>query len=256
MNRLTDEELERLLRETFADKEKLVDTLPLATMRRRPLVPVLLAAAAVLVVLGGILYGVNRGRDVDPVAVPPASAQPNDEDAQIWATAVTAITTQFQSRYDVQLVVMHEQTSPPADLEIVPTGESNSGPQGGTGSATIAQPFSAMQMDEIADQVGTATRAQVRFLTPGSSAGTIQLMCDAKQATVLVGNVVDNGGHKEVRTRFSYSCGPDYVITYRVAKLADTWTATGLAGSGAGTWPATQNCVLTGTTPASPPTQC
>ena len=67
MAKLTDEELERLLRETFADKEDLLDSLPQATKRRRPVAPLLLAAAAVLAVLGSILYGVSRGGDLDPV---------------------------------------------------------------------------------------------------------------------------------------------------------------------------------------------
>ena len=64
MARLTDEELERLLRETFADKEDQVDSLPQTTKRRRPAAPVLLAAAAVLVVLGR-LPGRESDRHLD-----------------------------------------------------------------------------------------------------------------------------------------------------------------------------------------------
>ncbi len=82
MPKLTDDELGDLLRETFADQENLVDHLPKAT-KRRPLVPVLLAAAAVLAVLG---------RHVQTVAaIRPASrratATPADA-ADVWATAM------------------------------------------------------------------------------------------------------------------------------------------------------------------------
>ncbi|MGW6279010.1 hypothetical protein [Kribbella sp. NPDC055071] len=254
MDRLTDEELERLLRETFADKEKLVDTLLWATRRRRSPVPALLAAAAVLVVLGGILYGVNRDPDVDPVAVPPTTAvQPQDEDAQIWASAVTAITQKFQPKYELQLVVMPQRTSPEADLVIVPSREYNSGPQ--NESATTAQPFSSTQMDQIADQVGAATQVQVEWLQPGVYAGPVDT-CAAPEAAVLVGNVVDKGDHKEVRTKINYGCDFVYAVTYRVEKRADTWTATGPVGSGEGTWPVGSTCAPTGKKPATPPKDC
>ncbi|MDX6283081.1 MAG: hypothetical protein QOH03_4152, partial [Kribbellaceae bacterium] len=57
MPKLTDEEVGQLLRETFTEKEELLDHLPEATtipVRRRK-APVLLAAAAVIVILAGVL---------------------------------------------------------------------------------------------------------------------------------------------------------------------------------------------------------
>jgi hypothetical protein len=78
MPKLTDDEVGQLLRETFADKEDLIDRLPEATIspvRRKA--PVLLAAAAVVVILAGIAAatGLQGGPDVQPVAQSPSPRQ-------------------------------------------------------------------------------------------------------------------------------------------------------------------------------------
>lgn len=67
MPKLTDEEVGQLLRETFADKENLVDQLPSATTARRKL-PMLLAAASVLAVLGGgvAIVGTDHKQEARP----------------------------------------------------------------------------------------------------------------------------------------------------------------------------------------------
>ncbi|WP_328332613.1 hypothetical protein OHA70_14435 [Kribbella sp. NBC_00382] len=75
MPKLTDEEVGQLLRETFTEKEELLNHLPEATtppVRRKA--PVLLAAAAVLVVFAGIAVatGLERGPNTQPVAQSPA----------------------------------------------------------------------------------------------------------------------------------------------------------------------------------------
>lgn len=69
MPKLTDDEVGQLLRETFADKENLVDQLPEATtspVRRK--LPVLVAAAAVLAVLGGgvSIVGTDHKQEARP----------------------------------------------------------------------------------------------------------------------------------------------------------------------------------------------
>jgi hypothetical protein len=56
MSKLTEDDAVRLLRETFADREQLLADLPSATTsttRRRG--PIVLASAAVVAVLGGVL---------------------------------------------------------------------------------------------------------------------------------------------------------------------------------------------------------
>ncbi|MFF1823440.1 hypothetical protein ACFVWG_39425 [Kribbella sp. NPDC058245] len=91
MPKLTDDQLGDLLRETFADHEADV-LLPKAT-KRRPLIPVLVAAAAVLAVLGGTLYTVHGTESVAPVEqTPTASAGlPISSDAAAWSKAIRAI---------------------------------------------------------------------------------------------------------------------------------------------------------------------
>lgn len=77
MPKLTDEELGQLLRETFTEKEDLVDQLPEATLR--PVVrraPALLAAAAVLTILGGgiSIAGAGLGSSPSESAKGPAAS--------------------------------------------------------------------------------------------------------------------------------------------------------------------------------------
>lgn len=242
MARLTDEELEQLLRETFADKEKLVDTLPQATKRRRPLAPVLLAAAAVVVVLGGILYGVNRTRDVDP-APPVATARAGD-DAQVWASAITAITQRFQPDYKLSKLLVLDQTA-----TISLTGR-ESVPQTYAGPI---QAFSGAEKGEIAEQVARATRLQVGWV--GAQPLAESAKCTPQLARVSVGNVVDKADHREVRALITYNCGWMYTLTYRVEKRGDAWAVTGTVGLGQGVIPA-GGCPLSGKTPTSEEPGC
>jgi hypothetical protein len=243
MARLTDEELEQLLRETFADKEELVDTLPQATKHRRPVAPVLLAAAAVLVVLGSILYGVNRGRDVDPA--PPVATTQSGDDAEIWASAITAITQRFQPEYKLDVVSVTDATS----VAVRSTGSPESSPQ----SAGTAHPFSVAEKDQIAAQVGKATRLQFKWADAEPHAEIAK--CFPTLARVSVGNVVDKGDHKEVPTRISYNCGFEYLLTYRVEKQGDAWAVTGTVGPSEGVIPVWR-CVFSGKTPATPRPGC
>jgi hypothetical protein len=111
MAKLTEDETVRLLKETFADREQLVDAgLPEATTTRsaprRRSWPVLAAAASVLAVAAGSLYvaqGGDRPEVEPPIAtttttspgtgsssqVPPVAAR----DAAIWAAAIKEIAT-------------------------------------------------------------------------------------------------------------------------------------------------------------------
>ncbi|MEI8407937.1 MULTISPECIES: hypothetical protein [unclassified Kribbella] len=231
---MTDQDLEQLLRETFADKEDLVDSLPQATKRRRPVGPVLLAAAAVLVVLGGILYGVNRDGGADP-APPPVAVAPAGDDAEIWGAAIATITERFQSKYDLRTVALSD-------------GFRAARFQENTGTVRA---FSVAEKDRIADLVAKAAGVQVTW----SEAGPETAQCIRTLARVGVGDVVDKGDHKEVRTSIAYNCGYAYLLTYRVEKRGDTWTVTGTVGVAEGVMPAS-GCSLSGQTPASPRQGC
>jgi hypothetical protein len=232
MPRLTDEDLEQLLRETFADKEKLVDSLPQATKRRRPVGPVLLAAAAVLVLLGGILYGVSRGGEVEPT--PPVASSSATDDADIWAAAIVAITQRLDQRAGLQSLLVRDRASSVDAVQ----------------EAGNARTFSAAEKNRISDQVVKDAGVQVEWL--GTGAMTAQ--CVRTLARVSVGEVVDKGDHKEVRTSIANNCGFQYTVTYRVEKRDDSWIVTGIVGVPVGVVPV--GCPLSGKTPASPQAGC
>ncbi|MEU4608673.1 hypothetical protein AB0F43_37265 [Kribbella sp. NPDC023972] len=240
MGKLTDEELEQLLRETFADKEKLADSLPEATTRQWSVAPVLLAAATVLAVLAGILYGVNRGRDADPAppvatsGVAGASADAT-QNADIWAAAITAMARRF---------------APPEGWSALEVLDRPSGVGIQARQESRAAQFSPAVKQRISQLAGTV--APVRWPT---QAVFTQSCTTARIAGIAVGEIVTQGDHKEVRVSISYNCDYGYAQTYRVEKVRDAWTATGTVGVGEGTVPA-GGCPLSRTTPASPRVGC
>ncbi|TDD13717.1 hypothetical protein E1218_34150 [Kribbella turkmenica] len=213
---MKDLDLERLLRETFADKEKLVGKLPPATESRRPVAPVLLAAAAVLVVLGGILYGVNRGPEVEPA---PAAVAPAGDDAEIWATAIAALTAKFRAQYKLDAVLVLGGTADPVTTE----------------AATRSRAFSAAQKNRIAEVVSTRANVHVTWIEPSYAT---QQSCLRTRAEVSVGDVVDKGEHTEVHTRIAYNCGRQYWLTYLIERQGTTWRVIGTVGTPGGALPA------------------
>jgi hypothetical protein len=99
----------------------------------------------------------------------------------------------------------------------------------------------------IATSVVSGTRAKVQWLTPDHAQ-----ICGPKQAQVSVGNVIDKGDHKEVRTLIYYRCSYAYEVTYRVEKQADTWV---VAGSIGGNWSFVE-CGVKTPKPTTPPRSC
>jgi hypothetical protein len=97
MTKLTEDEAIRLLRETFADKESLVDRSPEATARKKVGVWVpILAAACVLALLGGVALAVGViDRPGTNGSVPAAGTSPTgapqgapSDSAEMWAEVV------------------------------------------------------------------------------------------------------------------------------------------------------------------------
>jgi hypothetical protein len=217
MARLTDEDVERLLRETFADMEKLVadkdklaDPLPEAIKRRRPIAPILLAAAAVLVVLGGILYGVNRGDGADPappVATAPLAGAATD-DADIWAAVIATIAQKHQPEGGWQALI---------GLEISAVGQERArkGPE-----------FTEPQKKRM-----TELLAKVAPLQWPGSVGTAASCKNRSVAEISVGDVVDAGDHKEVIATISFNCSAGDSAIYRVERVGGIWTVTGVIRS-------------------------
>lgn len=212
MARLTDEELERLLRETFADKEELLDSLPQATKRRRPAAPVLLAAASVLVVLGSILYGVNRDGGADPdspaatAGVANASENGNaSPDADVWAAAIATIAQKHEPKDGWQALIGLELSD--VGLDHVRKGPEFSEPQ-------------KLRMTELV--------AKVAPLQWPGSVGTAASCKNRSVAEVSVGDVVDAGDQKQVTATIGFNCSSGDSETYRVEKVGETWTVTGV----------------------------
>ncbi|WP_460664760.1 hypothetical protein [Kribbella swartbergensis] len=204
MARLTDEDLERLLRETFADKESLVDDVPEATTARRPITPILLAAAAVLVILTGILYGVSPG-ETEPE--PPVAAAP-PTDADLWAAAIVAVAERYEppAGWKSLALLDHPETSTRTSLE------------------SSAVKFSAAEKRRITEQVSKV--GPVRWTaTPGGIGGCSNLGL----ARIAVGPVVDKVDHKEVPTMIDLECGRGYRLTYRLEDQGG-WKVAGMVG--------------------------
>jgi hypothetical protein len=216
-NRLTDDELGDLLRETFAERETLADHLPEATKRRNP-APVLLAAAAVLVVLVGVLYGVHRpDRSDPPPAATPAAVS---EDGIIWAAAVVSIARLAEPADGWQAVQVF-----------------------GQGQRAQAQTFKASPTPVVT--FSAAAKAQieeaVRPLAPVTWGGVEESCVGAlRVATVTVGPVVSKADHKEVHASIFYGCGSGRgsILTYRIEKVDGSWKVTGTVGGVTGVMPA------------------
>ena len=218
-NRLTDDELGDLLRETFAEHETLTDHLPEATKRRSP-VPVLLAAAAVFIVLVGGLYGVLYGvhrpdRSNQPLSAAPAAA--GSDDGSIWAAAVVSIVRRVEPSDGWQVVQVFGQGQR-AHTQVLKA------------SPPPVVTFSAVAKMRI--------EQAVRPLAPVTFDGEDPSCSARRVATVTVGPVVSKSDHKEVHASIFYDCGRGSILTYRIEKTAGIWKVTGIVGQVTGVQPA------------------
>ncbi|WP_350279472.1 hypothetical protein [Kribbella sp. HUAS MG21] len=224
MPKLTDDELGELLRETFAGKESLADRLPEAPKRRRP-TPALLAAAAVVAVLAGVLYGVGRLGPADPVS-PADSVSP----------AATAAVTRSPARpYTVSTVPLPPFTNGgeiwgavTVDLlrRFKPDGggdweavQVNGGHPPGVKPAIT---FSPGVKAQIADAVRPV--APVRWGGPESPVSCTP----GRIPIVFLDPIVYRGDQAEVHTFMTWGCGAKYQqsVTYRVEKVGGSWKVT------------------------------
>ncbi|TCC12217.1 hypothetical protein [Kribbella soli] len=215
--RLTDDELGDLLRETFAEHETLTDHLPEAS-KRRSHGPVLLAAAAVLVVLVGVLYGVNRpGHSDPPPTATPAATPAVSEDGRIWAVAVVSIARLAEPSDGWQVVQVF-----------------------GQGQRAHTQVLKASPAPVVTFSAAAKARIEeaVRPLAPVAWGGGVDESCTARRvATVTVGPVASKADHKEVPTSIFYDCGRGSILTYRIEKVDGSWKVTGTVGGVTGVLP-------------------
>jgi hypothetical protein len=203
--KLTDAELGELLRETFADREQLVDHLPEATdpPRRRNPAPILLAAAAVLAVLAGVLYGVNR----DPS--PSVTTTAVSEEGDIWGAAIAAIARRSEPADGWQVLQVFGQGARPHTQQPKTTP-----------SPVVT--FSAAAKDRIEEAVRPL--APIQWDAPDEG-------CTPRRvATVTVGPVATKADHREVHASIFYDCGRGAVLTYRIENVDNSWKVTGTVG--------------------------
>jgi hypothetical protein len=229
MPKLTDEQLGELLRETFADRETLVDNesqVPEATKPRR-LLPALLAAAAVVAVLGVVLYGVQRAGGPSPATAPPktsATTTPSEstgshaEDGLIWGVAIAAIVRQAQPAHETwQAVEVFGQIGYP-------------GGKSGTPQPSVTFPAAVKQQVEQA----VMPLAPVRWNQPISPSFCVP----GRIASVTVAPVVYKRDHQEVQVDLRRGCvggtwgtsGGTWGI-YSLKKVAGTWKIVGATGT-------------------------
>jgi len=230
MTKLTDEELGELLRETFASKEHRIDSMPEATIvERRRTGPILLAAASVLVVLGGILYAVQGAGHDAPVgqvtttvpgattAVPGKTASTGrtaPENALIWAAVIAEVLKIERPAAGWPGIQLVERT--------------NAGAGGDSMTYELAAPFTAAERIAIENALDGVV---VHWVSSRPLGGT--KLCEqppAKQPYITVGPVVPTQGHVEVGANIWRGCLDAHWATYRLDKQNGTWKVTGTVG--------------------------
>jgi hypothetical protein len=210
MTKPTDDEIGRLLRETFADKEELVESLPEASKpKHRRTGPILLAAASVAAVLGGIIYAADRANQPGPGQAQATTTAPalNDiyvlpDDQLIWAAAIKEILT----------IERPAAGWPGVNVLDVPTR---------------GQPFTEQEKSGIGSRLSSVPVQWVRTLPTGAKA------CEQPSVAkpyVTLGPIVSKDGHVEVATSIWRGCLDAHWLTYRLDKKADRWLVTGTVG--------------------------
>lgn len=223
---MTDDPLAELLRETFADKEKLADDLPLTrtapavavTPVRRHAGPVLVAAAAVVLVLGAVVVAVRSepGSTTGPLpaatssvaATPAATTAPAE--VRIWAAAIVGILEREQ-----------RTTWPTVHVLDAPHHGSGAGLTRGT-------PFTAAQRAAIAAEVGSV--APIQWVARRPIVDDICQPTRDEGPVVTLGPIVHRAGHVEVATSYWESCLSARWLTFRLDESNGTWRVTGTVG--------------------------
>ena len=191
--------------------------------------PTLLAAASVLVVLGGILYATQGGSHDTPIGqatatVPGAtttapdstatSGQTVPENSLIWAAVIAEILT------------IERRAGGWPGIQIV------AAPNGGAGGASmsyeLAKPFTEAERIGIENALDGVA---VHWVSNRPLGGT--KLCEqptAKQPYITVGPIVPTQGHLEVGANIWRGCDDAHWATYRLDQKAGTWTVTGTVG--------------------------
>jgi hypothetical protein len=217
MPKLTDAELGDLLRETFADREHLIDHVPEATepARGRGPLPALLAAAAVLAVVAGVLYGVSRigaAAPEQPAATP--SARTADDDARIWAASLNTMLRTVRPAAGWRSVIV-------LDLSDVGADHVRKGP-----------PISRFQRVLIIERVYKT--ASVDF--HGEMSPAPPSCADSRVGVVQIADVVGKGDHAETEISLFHDCKLRTNAKYRLERTGTRWAVTETLSTRTVTW--------------------
>jgi len=221
MTKLTADEVAQLLRETFAEKENLVDQLPSAINRpARRRAPALLAAASVLVVLGGVLY-VARSTGEPAPGVPQATVsapqlnQGVPLEPAVWAAAIEAM-----AKWEV-----------PAkgwpSLNVLDAPRQGAGSP--TGSPVRGTPLSVDIRSRIEQALSDVAPIRWERERPAST-DNICAQPAAKSPYITVGPIVSKDGHVEVGINMWRGCEDARWLTYRLDRDGTGWKVTGTVG--------------------------
>lgn len=228
----TDNELGELLRETFADKENLLDAtadkpikLPNATRRR---VPIVLAAASVSAVLGGAFVVAQEGRPEQvtrPRASGPAQATPG-----VTVTVKITKTASPHGPPDAWAAVILEMAEWERPAAGWPGLRVLDSPVEGAGSPTAKTtrglPFTPEQRQEIERLVGVPVE-WVKSRPVGAN------VCDQPPAArpyVTVGSITEVGAQLEIGANIWRGCLDARWLNYRLDQRDGKWTVTGTTG--------------------------
>jgi len=223
MTNRTDDELGRLLKETFADKENLVlvgqlaRDQPEATRARRA--PILLAAAAVLVILAGVLYVANPRGGAEPGPGPAGATASTTQTTQvipteslIWAATIKGILDREQN-----------PTKDPI-LYLLDASHENAGD---ADKQVRNVPFTEAQ--RIGIENALTGFAQIKWVRQRGD-GTRECPTTPQGPFITVGPIVQRAGHVEVGVNIWRGCLNAHWMTLIVAQQGSTWKVTGSTG--------------------------
>jgi hypothetical protein len=193
MPKLTDDQLGDLLRETFADHVDDQASLPIAT-KRRPLAPVLIAAAAVLTVLAGTVYTVRQSAPEPPAAAP--TVMPTaDTPADIWAVAIRKIAEAHQPSGGWRKLRIYTMVWRVEGKRAVPVRPNEPMPPPANRMIMQAAPA---DRDRIVRLVGD--------LAPVEWSDEIAGLCPRDVAEITIGQINQYPDHKSVSVDIAYGC--------------------------------------------------
>ncbi|NEA35687.1 hypothetical protein [Streptomyces sp. SID13031] len=216
MPKLTDEEVGQLLRETFTEKEDLLEQLPEATSRAvRRKAPALLAAAAVLAVLGGgiSIAGTGPGSSPSESAKGSTSSRPSNAPSKVFAglPAPAELNTKLTGLAIAELTKWERPAGGWPVVKVLDASyEKASSPIGGAGAGT---PLSKQQQAGIAKFAGVPIS-----WVKGAPAGPD--VCTQADGTpyVTLGPIVmaENGSSATIGMSMWRGCLDAQWLTYRL----------------------------------------